>query len=165
MAQDAFAVRFTDENWKAPETSQDFKKKSLGAVPYVQQEVSHFDFKVKLWCIFCHLQGQYFNKLLHQINFIFGQCNLKTSRLKVVLSVTFRQTAWTWHGGHFVRFVTKHQVVITWRLSLQSAPNFTCLMRLPAWRHLHANIQSVIAPPTGNKKWHVVHFDALLPAG
>ncbi len=36
----------------------------------------------------------------------------------------------------------KHQVVVTHIYIVQSAPNFTCLIRVPAWRHLHANIQS-----------------------
>ena len=65
---------------------------------------------------------------------------------------------------HEVRsFATKLQTVITSVSIVRSGPNFTCLMRVTHWTCLLCNIDSRFkAPPTGDRKCHVLYFGELV---
>ncbi len=123
---------------------------------------------LNLVVIFGNLLSPYFNELLQKLS---AQLQIWTVQSKGLHNEKLSylwvcQMAWMWYGGHFAHFAMKHEVVIT--------PPVHC----PICLKLHKFDKSsgpktstcqysviVIVPPTGNRKWHVLPFDALLLEG
>ncbi len=59
----------------------------------------------------------------------------------IIKIVSFNPTALSWQRDKFQCATMKQQPVLTPQYKVKSAPNFTCLIRVPAWR-----------PPTDNRK-------------
>ena len=86
-------------------------------------------------------------------------------RLKVIKSSYISQRAWPGRRHEVRSFATKLQTVITSVSIVRSGPNFTCLMRVTHWTRLFCNIDSRFkAPPTGDRKCHVLYFGKLVLA-
>ena len=62
--------------------------------------------------------------------------------------VSFHWTTWPWRGGHFGPFAMKQEVVVTNLYIIRSAPNFSGMMRVQSWRHIHVHIDSWPRPNT-----------------
>lgn len=99
---------------------------------------NNFEFYVTFVCIYGHLQGSYFDK--HR---------------------PWRLIRMTSNLASLILSVKSYLAPAQQRLET----NFTSFITLPAWTHLKAKIDSVIAPPTGNRTLQALYFYWLLLAG
>ena len=138
-------------------------KKPLGGMPKTQQEVSHIGFNMRFSPIFafyrpCTLTNSSYR--FHQIDLKFGQDHLKTLRMKSYSNGEFslndltvawrRKSAFRQKTGSCCNFGI-HFPICSKFLMCDKGPGLmtsTCKFWL-----------AVIAPPSGNRKCHVVHVD------
>ena len=141
-------------------------KKSLGAIPWVQQEVGHFGSKLRFWRQICDFQPSYFNELLlgiwpQQLE-IWSVSTTDMRDEKLSKRWVFAIAEGVWPAGEFRSFAMKFETAITPAYMIPRDPNLLWLIKSPA---LNASMWQywiwVIAPPTGNRKLHVLRSDAL----
>ncbi len=134
-------------------------KKYLGTKSETKQEVGYFEFCRHILCHFCHFQVSYFIELLPDI-YSDEQQNWSLQS-KALCDVKLRRSR-VFIGGR-VRGILSNFDVSPWNRKL-----FISGMLCPICTKLHIfdknpdlkrskwPIQLVIAPPAGNRKWHVL---------
>ncbi len=135
-------------------------KKSPGTKSETQQEVGYFEFSRHILCHFCHFQVSYFNELLpeiysdeHQI----GQCNLKPFVTLNCEDLEFSSEGVSVASCQILMF--RHETGSCY-ISGMLCPIYTKLhmfdknpdLKRSKWPYSVI----VIAPPAGNRKWHVL---------
>ena len=118
-------------------------KKSLEAISWVHQKVSHFVLNVAFLRVFYHFHASYFNELLLQFSSDRLQIWSASSRdlcdQKLFKKLCFDQTTLPWRRNEFRCFAIKQEVLITPTYITQSAPDFSCFITVPP-QHIYISI-------------------------
>ncbi len=96
-----------------------------------------------------------------QINTKFGQCNLKPFVTLNCEDLEFLLKGVSVAAWQLRCFAMKIGRFYNSGIQCPICPKLHMFMRVVSWTHAHAQF-IVIAPPAGNRKWHVLHYNELL---